>query len=41
MNIRFSNILSILILWAALPCAAQVFESDTVSIYKQRLSHCA
>ena len=37
MNIRFSNILSILILWAALPCAAQVFESDTVSIYKQRL----
>ena len=37
MNIRFSSILSFLLLWAALPCAAQVFESDTTSIYEERL----
>ena len=37
MNIRFSSILSFLLLWAAIPCAAQVFESDTTSIYEERL----
>lgn len=37
MNIRFSTILSILLLWVTLPCAAQVFESDTASIYEERL----
>ena len=37
MNIRFSSILSFLLLWTALPCAAQVFESDTTSIYEERL----
>ena len=40
MNIRFSSILSFLLLWAALPCAAQVFESDTTSIYEERKTVC-
>lgn len=37
MKIRFSTILSLLSLWIATPCIAQVFDADTASIYEQRL----